>query len=135
MSDGFQVYVDDLHKHASHATRAAHSAAQSCDAAAQVTPGYWDNAYGLACQFFPIAVRGVATDLGDAIRAMRDELIEDQTKLTIAATHYEQAEESILGSLRGIVGQLDQNWSSSISKLPPVPMPHLVPPTGKSEQI
>ncbi|WP_020501371.1 type VII secretion target [Sciscionella marina] len=85
---GFHVDPDRLREHASSIAEVRARIQQVIDAGTEVTPGGWDNAYGLACQGFPIAVRANVQHHLDLIKRLDRVLGTSATKLEQNATDY-----------------------------------------------
>lgn len=93
MSDGYQADVTQLGAHQKELDSLATKGDQVVSAGHEVTPGGWDNAYGLLCQPFPLATHSLVTgyldDLAKLIQAIRD----TSTAIGQAAQQYQQHEE------------------------------------------
>ncbi|WP_031467663.1 type VII secretion target [Sciscionella sediminilitoris] len=89
---GFHVDPDRIGEHASSIAEVRTRVQQVIDAGTEVTPGGWDNAYGLACQGFPIALRAHVQRHLDLIKRLDQVLGTSTTKLEQTATDYADQE-------------------------------------------
>lgn len=93
MKDGYQVEPQGITEHANSIREITPMIDLVLDAGAQVTPGGWDNAYGLACQVFPIAIRPIANKQLDMTDKVRGALESTMNQLRQTAQEYEQREQ------------------------------------------
>lgn len=108
MTDSFAVYTSELHAHAEHVSDIHRAAATAVDAAHQVTPGGWDNAYGVICQFFPAAIHPLADLGGQVIQQMSDALRSMEGELNNAAATYDNVEQNAAQRHQKILQELDR---------------------------
>lgn len=106
MDGGFAHEGGALRAHADTVSQVKAKVDQAVDAGHQVTPGGWDNAYGLICQFIPAALRPVA-DLGiQAMQKTSDTLGKTVTELKATADSYDHTEQQNKLGMDKIQGQL-----------------------------
>ncbi|GDY32303.1 type VII secretion target [Gandjariella thermophila] len=109
MTGSLHVISDELRAHAQH-TRAAQAATNlAVDAAHQVTPGGWANAYGVICQFFPLGVRPLAEIGIDIVKRISESLGLTADQLGQTADAYQRAEEDQAHRMRQIHDRMDGN--------------------------
>jgi uncharacterized protein YukE len=106
MGGGFAHEGDALRAHADTVSQLKAKVDQAVDAAHQVTPGGWDNAYGLICQFIPIALRPVANLGIEAMQKTSDTLGKTATELKATADFYDHTEQQTKQSMDKIQQQL-----------------------------
>lgn len=117
MGDSFGVNTGALHQHVTAIGAAQSAASQAADAGRQVTPGGWDNAYGLLCQSFPAAIRPVA-DLGiHTMQKIAQQLEAAHASLQATAERYDQQEHDTGATFTRLAGPL----GSAAATRPPGP--------------
>lgn len=107
MGDSFQVNTAALHEHANAVATAQAAASQAANAGLQVTPGGFDNAYGLICQPFPTAVHPIADAGIHAMQEIARQLAAAQQSLRATADYYDQQEHEATSKLKGLLGTVD----------------------------
>ena len=105
MGDSLNVDTTALRQHADAIGDAASLANQAADAGTQVTPGGWDNAYGMYCQMFPVAVRPVAQLGIEVMRKLAKQLSAAQSAMKATADQYDQQEHETTSRLKGLLGE------------------------------
>jgi hypothetical protein len=108
MSDGFAVDTGRLRDHAGQIRDIQSQSAEAVDAGHQVTPGGWDNAYGVICQSFPQLLRPTAERGIDAISQVTSTLGTRADQLTRAADAYDELDQRIAAAFQEILRQLDR---------------------------
>ncbi|HVV14620.1 type VII secretion target [Amycolatopsis sp.] len=108
MSQGFEVDTGRLRQHAADLNGVQSQSAEAVDAGHQVTPGGWDNAYGVICQSFPQLLRPTAERGIDALQQVTDGLANHVTQLNSAADAYDELDRQIADNLREILRDLDR---------------------------
>ncbi|QWF84343.1 type VII secretion target [Amycolatopsis sp. CA-230715] len=107
MAEGYHVDPERLGAHQHDAEQAAATGKQVADAGHQVTPGGWDNAYGLMFQMFPQATRPIAEAFisfaSDAAQALQN----TATAIGTAAKKYENNDQDAADSLRKLGQQVE----------------------------
>lgn len=99
MSDGYQVDTAQLSAHKGQLQNVAATGDQVVDAGRTVTPGGWDNAYGVACQNFPIAVRPIVDKFLDELDKLVDAVRGTGDAVDQAARQYAQQEQQVKATL------------------------------------
>lgn len=138
--NGFQVDIQVLHGHASEIRDVKSKVDQVADAGKQVTPGGWDNAYGLICQPFPQGTRPIADQLLTFVRTLSSYYEQTIEKLGQDEDTYHDTENRIVKRMRELQEQLDSaarppevsdapgGGSSSARTDVGDPMPRVTPP-------
>ena len=105
MGGSLNVDTSALRQHATAIGNAAALANQAADAGTQVTPGGWDNAYGVYCQAFPAAVRPVAQIAIDLMQQLAKQLSAAEAAMKTTANQYDQQEHETTGKFKGLLGE------------------------------
>ncbi|KAA9157925.1 ESX-1 secretion-associated protein [Amycolatopsis acidicola] len=108
MSQGFEVDTGELREHAGTLNGVQGQSAEAVDAGHEVTPGGWDNAYGVICQSFPQLLRPTAERGIDALQRVTDGLANHVQQVGAAADAYDKLDEQIAGQFREILRDLDR---------------------------
>lgn len=108
MSEGFAVDIGQLRKHAARISDIQGQSAEAVDAGNQVTPGGWDNAYGVICQSFPALLRPTAQKGIDALGQVTDALQAQSDQVNEAADRYEDINKQIVEVLKRILAALER---------------------------
>lgn len=137
MPEGYTVDTAKLGAHQQDAQQAAATGNQVVDAGNQVTPGGWDNAYGLMFQMFPQATRPISEALisftKDAVQALQ----KTGDAIGDAAKTYEAIDQQAAASLQDLQKELDDVPEVKLGgAMPPVgtrqpPPPPIGPGTGR----
>ncbi|MBB4689464.1 hypothetical protein [Amycolatopsis jiangsuensis] len=90
---GYTVETDKLDAHRADVEEAVKTADRVVDAGHQVTPGGWDNAFGLMFQAFPVATHPIAEAFIDFAKTASQALQYTSTALGTAAVDYQRTEQ------------------------------------------
>lgn len=108
MTQGFEVDTGELRSHGAKIGDIQGQSAEAADAGQQVTPGGWDNAYGVICQSFPQLLRPTADRGIDALRQVSDALGNHSQQLGKAADAYDELDRQIADDLQKILRDLEK---------------------------
>jgi hypothetical protein len=103
---GFEVDIGQLRQHAKEVGGLDSTVDRVVDAGKQVTPGGWDNAYGLICQQFPQQTRPLAELQIDHFRAIAGLLQHAAENLTHSADTYDDIDNRILKAMQDLMDKL-----------------------------
>ena len=108
MGDYFEVDTDQIRNHAQHVNAVAGQSATALDAGHQITPGGFDVAYGLICQFFPPMLRPVEQKATDALQSSTDKLHSAVDNLNDTAQSYDALERNVTALINNLVQELNK---------------------------
>lgn len=108
MGEGFTVDTGELRSHAGQLTGIQGDSAEAVAAGHQVTPGGWDNAYGVICQMFPQLLRPTAERGIDALQRVTDGLANHAAEIRRTADSYDQVEEQIAEDFQRVLSELEK---------------------------
>lgn len=93
MADGFTVDPGQVAQHGRQVDALAARCDQVVAAGHEVTPGGWDNAYGVVCQPFPIAVRPLVENFLGQLAQITGGVRHTASALGTAADQYRQGDD------------------------------------------
>lgn len=101
------VHTGDIRGHAQHVGEIQRTTTTAVDAVHQVTPGGWDNAYGVICQFFPAGLHPIADFTGQVIQNLSDALSHVAGELNNAAADYDGIDQNATDQHQKILDELN----------------------------
>jgi excreted virulence factor EspC (type VII ESX diderm) len=107
VTQSFQVDPDQLSTHAAHTGQVHETTVTAADAAQQVTPGGFDNAYGVLCQFLGQCVDMAGQFAQNTIQKTSEAVSRTQQAVDQAGRTYLAEEEKVSELLRRLLGDLD----------------------------
>lgn len=108
MGDFFEVDTGQLRSHAEHVNGVAGQADTALDAGHQITPGGFDIAYGLICQFFPPMLKPVEGRATDALQTTSDKLHNAVDNLNDTAQSYDTLDRNVTQLIENILQELNR---------------------------